>query len=58
MLQREVIKDLHKVVYDSFTFFPLVSRCIQNDDAETEVNIFVIKYFKYVMHFADDLSII
>ena len=37
--------------------FPLVSRYIQND-AEIEVNIFVIKYFKYVMHFADDLSII
>jgi len=38
--------------------FPLVSRYIQNDDAEIEVNISVIKYFKYVMHFADDLSII
>jgi len=41
-----------------YYFFPLVSRNTQNDDGETEVNIFAMECFKYLMHLADDSRII
>lgn len=37
-----------------YCFFPLVSRNIQDDDGEAEVNIFAVECLKHVMHLARD----